>query len=132
MQICMKCQILFSGKNKKNIINLSFTGLSQRVVKLKPNQISFNVFISQVSAVTSDAVSTVTVSVTSNLITDITSNAAEATTHVFETYNYFVHPHWYNFPVVSAEWHYLVGVYITLVGFTGIFGNALVIYIFSR
>ena len=30
----MKCQILFSGKNKKNIINLSSTELAQRVVKV--------------------------------------------------------------------------------------------------
>ena len=33
--ICMKCQILFSGKNKKNIINLSSAENAQRVVKVK-------------------------------------------------------------------------------------------------
>ena len=33
--ICMQCQILFSGKNKKNIINLSSAELAQRVVKVK-------------------------------------------------------------------------------------------------
>ena len=32
---CMKCQILFSGKNKKNILNLSSAELAQRVVKVK-------------------------------------------------------------------------------------------------
>ena len=32
--ICMKCQILFSWKNKKNI-NLSSAKLDQRVVKVK-------------------------------------------------------------------------------------------------
>ena len=32
--ICMKCQILFSGKNKKNIINLSSAENAQRVVKV--------------------------------------------------------------------------------------------------
>ena len=32
--ICMKCQILFSGKNKKNIINLSPGENAQRVVKV--------------------------------------------------------------------------------------------------
>ena len=32
----MKCQILFSGKNKKNIINLSSAENAQRVVKVKP------------------------------------------------------------------------------------------------
>ena len=34
--ICMKCQILFSGKNKKNIINLSSAENAQRVVKVNP------------------------------------------------------------------------------------------------
>ena len=31
----MKCQILFSGKNKKNVVNLSPAELAQRVVKVK-------------------------------------------------------------------------------------------------
>ena len=31
----MKCQILFYGKNKKNIINLLFVEFAQRVVKVK-------------------------------------------------------------------------------------------------
>ena len=31
----MKCQILFSGKNKKNSINLSSAENAQRVVKVK-------------------------------------------------------------------------------------------------
>ena len=31
----MKCLILFSGKNKKNIINLSSAENAQRVVKVK-------------------------------------------------------------------------------------------------
>ena len=31
----MKCQSLFSGKNKKNVINLSSAELAQRVVKGK-------------------------------------------------------------------------------------------------
>ena len=35
--ICMKCRILFSGKNKKNIINLSSAENAQRVVKVKLN-----------------------------------------------------------------------------------------------
>ena len=33
--ICMKCQVLFSGKNNKNITNLSSAELFVRVVKLK-------------------------------------------------------------------------------------------------
>ena len=32
--ICMKCQILFSEKKKKDIVNLSPAELSQRVVKV--------------------------------------------------------------------------------------------------
>ena len=32
--ICMKCQILFSGRSKKNIINLSSADLAKRVVKV--------------------------------------------------------------------------------------------------
>ena len=35
--ICMKCQNLFSGKNKKNIISLSSAELAQRVVIIKEN-----------------------------------------------------------------------------------------------
>ena len=31
----MKCQSLFSGKNKKNIANLSSAELAQRVVKIR-------------------------------------------------------------------------------------------------
>ena len=33
--ICMKCQIVFSGKIRKNITNLSSAELAQRVVKVK-------------------------------------------------------------------------------------------------
>ena len=33
--ICMKCQILFSGKNKKNIITMSSAEIAQTVVMLK-------------------------------------------------------------------------------------------------
>ena len=36
--IYMKCQNLFYGKNKKNIIHLSFAELAQRVVKVKVSQ----------------------------------------------------------------------------------------------
>ena len=35
----MKCQILFSGKNKKNMINLSPAELAQRVVEAIPAMI---------------------------------------------------------------------------------------------
>ena len=33
--LCMKCWILFSGKNKKNIINLLSVELAKSVVKVK-------------------------------------------------------------------------------------------------
>ena len=39
--ICMKCQILFSGENKKNITNLSSAELALRVVKIKT--LDFNI-----------------------------------------------------------------------------------------
>ena len=31
----MKCQILFSGKNKENVINMSSAEFSQRVIMVK-------------------------------------------------------------------------------------------------
>ena len=37
----MKCQILFSGKNKKNIVSLLSAELAQRVFKVKLNLNSF-------------------------------------------------------------------------------------------
>ena len=41
----MKCQILFSGKNKKIITNLSSAELAQRVVKVKAiNVVDFRHF----------------------------------------------------------------------------------------
>ena len=42
--ICMKCQILFSLKNKKNINNFSSAKLAQRVVKV--NQLFVFSFLS--------------------------------------------------------------------------------------
>ena len=39
MTICMKCQNLFSEKNKRNLINVSSAELAQRAVKVKvPNR----------------------------------------------------------------------------------------------
>ena len=37
----MKCQIPFTGKNKKNIINLSSAENAQRVVKVKNSSLIF-------------------------------------------------------------------------------------------
>ena len=39
--ICMKCQILFSGKNKKTIANLSSTELVKRVIKVNQKTNNF-------------------------------------------------------------------------------------------
>ena len=43
----MKCQILFSGKNKKNIINLPSAENAQRVVKVNicMYQLSFSIHL---------------------------------------------------------------------------------------
>ena len=45
----MKCQILFPGENKKNIVSLSSAGSAQRVVKVKNRYIRMlcrtNVFV---------------------------------------------------------------------------------------
>ena len=38
--ICMKCQIQFSGKNEKNVINFSSAELAQRVVKVRVDPFS--------------------------------------------------------------------------------------------
>ena len=35
--ICMQCQILFSGENKKNMINLSSAEFGHRIVKVNAN-----------------------------------------------------------------------------------------------
>ena len=43
--ICMGCQILFSGENKKNIISLSSAELLQRVVHVKGNYVVYYIFL---------------------------------------------------------------------------------------
>lgn len=48
------------------------------------------------------------------------------------SYDIPVHPHWVQFPPVTPEWHYVIGIYITIVGLLGITGNSVVIYIFSH
>ncbi|XP_021357501.1 rhodopsin, GQ-coupled [Mizuhopecten yessoensis] len=47
-------------------------------------------------------------------------------------YDMSVHLHWTQFPPVTEEWHYIIGVYITIVGLLGIMGNTTVVYIFSN
>ena len=39
----MKCEILFSGKNKKNVINLSSAETVQRVVYVNHTRIKFSI-----------------------------------------------------------------------------------------
>ena len=41
--ICMKCQSLFSGKNRKNIINLSSAEFAQRMVRVTPYKALYKV-----------------------------------------------------------------------------------------
>ena len=41
--ICMKWKTMFSGKNKENIINLSFAEFAHRVVKVKSCALYFAV-----------------------------------------------------------------------------------------
>jgi hypothetical protein len=60
-----------------------------------------------------------------------TTQGLENTTHIFDTYDLFIHPHWYQFPLVPDAWHYAVGIFITCYGICGVFGNCLVIYIFG-
>ena len=43
----MKCQILFSGKNKKNITNLSSGELAKGMVKVKSKELTFSLFLHQ-------------------------------------------------------------------------------------
>ena len=42
----MKCQILFNGKNKKNIINMSFAEFAHRVVQVNDTLILVGHFVS--------------------------------------------------------------------------------------
>nr|KAG5709810.1 hypothetical protein BaRGS_032634 [Batillaria attramentaria] len=75
-----------------------------------------------------------------NLLQDITMTTALATTaasaisnttHIYDTYDLFIHPHWKQFPLIPDMWHYAIGVFITFVGISGTLGNLLVIYIFG-
>ncbi|WAQ96132.1 OPSD1-like protein [Mya arenaria] len=56
------------------------------------------------------------------LLTDVTTEVGiDVTTHIFDTYNVFIHPHWKQFPLVSDAWHYTVACeFYGLIG--GIFG----------
>jgi len=83
-------------------------------------------------SVISTFITNVTLYTASVLAGDVTTQDVNVTTHVFDTYNYFIHPHWRQFPLVSDTAHYIAGVVITIVGFCGIFGNAIVIWMFTR
>nr|BDI63180.1 GQ-rhodopsin 2 [Peronia verruculata] len=53
------------------------------------------------------------------------------TTHIYDTYGVFIHPHWYQYPLISPGWHYAMGIFITFVSIFGSLGNLLVMYIFG-
>ena len=60
-----------------------------------------------------------------------TTAAMSNTTHIYDTYDLFIHPHWKQFPLIPDIWHYAIGIFITFVGISGMLGNILVIYIFG-
>lgn len=43
-----------------------------------------------------------------------------------------IHPHWAKFDPIPDAVYYSVGIFIGVVGIIGIFGNGLVIYLFSK
>nr|BBA21101.2 rhodopsin [Ambigolimax valentianus] len=53
------------------------------------------------------------------------------TTHEYDTFGVFIHPHWYQFPLITPAWHYAMGIFITFVSIFGSMGNMLVMYIFG-
>ncbi|XP_035827770.1 rhodopsin-like [Aplysia californica] len=53
------------------------------------------------------------------------------TTHVYDTYDLFIHPHWYQYGLIAPGWHYAMGIFITFVSIFGSLGNLLVMYIFG-
>ncbi|XP_071132770.1 rhodopsin, GQ-coupled-like [Mytilus edulis] len=61
----------------------------------------------------------------------LSTSTYNVSTSVYDTYGYYIHPHWKQFDLVPDHWHFMVGVYITIVGITGIIGNSIVIWIFS-
>nr|WAB24747.1 rhodopsin [Haliotis discus hannai] len=62
-----------------------------------------------------------------------TTSFHDNVTHLYDSWeDIFIHPHWKSFPPIPDVWHYTIGVYITAVGITGVIGNLIVIYIFSK
>ena len=63
------------------------------------------------------------------------NNTASGTTEYLNGTDLVLHPHWklYEDEILSvpAYIHYLIGIYIAIVGIMGTLGNALVIYIFA-
>nr|QKY89066.1 Rhabdomeric opsin [Chaetopleura apiculata] len=66
--------------------------------------------------------------------TDVTGyfNSTPVTTTENPYGDIIIHPHWKQFPPVPDYWHYLAGAYMTFMGITGVVGNLIVIWIFSR
>ncbi|XP_076442275.1 rhodopsin-like [Babylonia areolata] len=69
--------------------------------------------------------------VVTTAVVDTTTSTMSNITHIYDTYDLFIHPHWKQFPLVPDVWHYAIGVFITFVGISGTLGNLLVIYIFG-
>ncbi|OWF40988.1 rhodopsin, GQ-coupled-like [Mizuhopecten yessoensis] len=65
------------------------------------------------------------------MVLGVTELATENTTHLYDTYDYFVHPHWKQFDPVPHTWHYFIGIFISIVGVSGVIGNIVVITMFS-
>ncbi|XP_060068706.1 rhodopsin, GQ-coupled-like [Ylistrum balloti] len=65
------------------------------------------------------------------MVVGVTELAPLNTTHLYDTFDYYIHPHWKQFPPVSDTWHYFIGLFITVVGISGVIGNIVVISIFT-
>ena len=76
----------------------------------------------------------------SDIMADMFSNVTTALPFDNYSTNYsdpdamFIHPHWRQFDIenIPAYQHYLVGIFITIVGIGGVVGNFFVIWIFLR
>ena len=77
-----------------------------------------------------------TLSTISNLVTDVLeSNLTDSGNGSWwDDWDLYVHPHWKQYDMDALpDWgHYIVGIYIGIVGITGVIGNFTVIFMFLR
>lgn len=66
-----------------------------------------------------------------DILTTPPAHEDNGTTHMFDSFDLFIHPHWYQFPAIAPIWHYAMGIFITFVSIFGSLGNLLVMYIFG-